>query len=146
MSSLFASDFLPHAASFSFAFYNVAGHWMLERHERWKVIVYALLGASLFWLVLNPPWRVMAANYSRGQWTFLAIFAVTSMLLPFSFYFAGLVYLDATRAIVTSCLEPVFAILFAAIYIGEGVTLLQVVGIAVVLAATVLVQRGSSRK
>ena len=62
------------------------------------------------------------------------------MLLPFSFYIAGLQYLDATRAIVTSCLEPVFSILIAAITLGELVRPVQVVGIVVVLTATVLVQ------
>jgi len=63
-----------------------------------------------------------------------------SMLLPFSFYFAGLQYLDATRAIVTSCLEPVFAILIAAAFLGEGLGPLQVVGVVVVLTASIVVQ------
>ena len=63
-----------------------------------------------------------------------------SVLLPFSFYFAGLQYLDATRAIVTSCLEPVFAIVLAAAFVSESLRTVQVVGIAAVLIATVLVQ------
>jgi drug/metabolite transporter (DMT)-like permease len=70
----------------------------------------------------------------------MAIFAVTSTLLPFSFYFAGLHHLDATRAIVTSCLEPVFSILVAAIALGELVGPIQIAGMALVLASTVLVQ------
>ncbi len=127
-------------AAFSFAFYNLYGHGLLARYDRWRVLVYTLLGASVFWLFVNPPWKIVAAHYSAGQWSFLALFSVTSVLLPFSFYFAGLQYLDATRAIVTSCLEPVFAIVLAAAFVGEGLALLQVVGIAVVLIATVLVQ------
>jgi drug/metabolite transporter (DMT)-like permease len=63
------------------------------------------------------------------------------MLIPFSFYFAGLQHLDATRAIVTACLEPVWAILLTALILGELVSPIQVVGIVVVLAATILVQR-----
>jgi DME family drug/metabolite transporter len=132
-----ASGFL---AAFSFAFYNVYGHRILARQERWPIIVYALLGASLFWLVVNPPWRIVAAHYSGAQWTFLGVFAVTSMLVPMSLYFAGLQHLDATRAIVTSCLEPVFAILITALFVGEAVHALQLVGIALVLLATVVVQ------
>ena len=42
--------------------------------------------------------------------------------------------------IVTSCLEPVFSILIAALTLGELVRPVQVVGIVVVLTATVLVQ------
>ncbi len=127
-------------AAFSFAFYNVYGHRILARHERWLTIVYALLGAAGFWLVVNPPWRILAAHYSGAQWVFLGVFAVASMLVPMSLYFAGLQHLDATRAIVTSCLEPVFAILITAIFVGEAVHALQLAGIALVLVATVVVQ------
>ena len=128
------------AAAFSFSFYNVYGHSLLETHERWKVITHTLMGAALFWMVVNPPWKIVAAHYSGEQWLFLAVFALLSMLLPFSFYFAGLQYLDATRAIVTSCLEPVFAILIAAAFLSEGLGPLQVVGVVVVLTASVVVQ------
>jgi drug/metabolite transporter (DMT)-like permease len=90
--------------------------------------------------VINPPWRLAAVNYSKEQWLYLVVFAITSVLVPFSFYFAGLQYLDATRGIVTSCLEPVFSIIIAAIVLGERVRSLQTVGIMLVLVATVLVQ------
>ena len=127
-------------AAFSFAFYNVYAHGLLLRHDRWRVLIFALLGAALFWMVINPPWRVMAQHYSSQQWLFLLVFAVTSVLVPFSFYFAGLQHLDATRAIVTSCLEPVFSILIAAVAFGELVRPLQALGIVFVLLATLLVQ------
>jgi drug/metabolite transporter (DMT)-like permease len=127
-------------AAVSFAFYNVYGRKLVAAHDRWTVITYAFFGAAAAWLLINPPWRIVAAQYSLGQYLFLVVFAVLSVLIPFSLYFAGLHHLDATRAIVTSCLEPVFAIVIAAIALGEGVNGLQVIGIVVVLAATVLVQ------
>ncbi len=127
-------------AAFSFAFYNVFGHGLVARYQRWRVLTYVLLGAALFWLVVNPPWKIAAAHYSGTQWGFLFVFACASVLLPFSLYFTGLQYLDATRAIVTSCLEPVFAILFAAIFVAERLSWLQLVGVALVVAATILVQ------
>ena len=128
-------------AAISFAFYNVYAQHLLQTYQRWTVLVYALLGAAAFWIVLNPPWRIAAHHYSGGQWAFMAVFSMTSMLVPFSFYFAGLQHLDPTRAIVTSCLEPVFAILLTAILLGELVSPIQVLGMVIVLAATVLVQR-----
>jgi drug/metabolite transporter (DMT)-like permease len=131
-------------AAFSFAFYNLYGHGLLARYDRWRVLVYTLLGATIFWLVINPPWKLVA-RYSIQEWGFLLVFSVLSVLLPFSFYFAGLQYLDATRAIVTSCLEPVFAIVLAAAFVSESLQAIQVVGIGVVLVATVLVQLPSRR-
>jgi drug/metabolite transporter (DMT)-like permease len=132
-------------AAFSFAFYNLYGHTLLARYDRWRVLVYTLLGAALFWLLVNPPWKLVAARYSGREWGFLLVFSVLSVLLPFSFYFAGLQYLDATRAIVTSCLEPVFAVMLAAVFVGESLQPVQGVGIAVVLLATVLVQLHARR-
>ncbi len=127
-------------AALSFAFYNIAGHKVLQRNDRWAVIVFAFCGATIFWTVVNPPWRVLAMHYSGGQWMFLFIFAIVSVLVPFSLYFSGLQFLDATRAIVTSCLEPIAAISFAALAIGEPVRIIQILGMVLVVAATVLIQ------
>ena len=132
-------------AAISFAFYNVYGQHLLQIYNRWTVLVYALLGAAVFWLVVNPPWKIVAQHYSGGQWLFMVVFAIVSMLVPFSLYFTGLQHLDPTRAIVTACLEPVWAILLTAIILGELVSPMQVVGIVVVLAATILIQRPERR-
>ncbi|MGH9521622.1 MAG: DMT family transporter [Terriglobales bacterium] len=125
-------------AAVAFAYYNVGIPPLLQRHDRWKVLVWLLFWAALFWQVVNPQWRW--PHLSGGQWIFLWVFAFTSVLVPFSFYITGLQHLDATRAIVTSCLEPVFSIVIAALALGETVSPIQVAGIVVVLGATVLIQ------
>jgi DME family drug/metabolite transporter len=127
-------------AAFSFALYNVGGHSLLARYDRWTVLLYVILSASLFWLVVNPPWKIVAAHYSGEQWLFLLVFSLISVLAPFSFYFAGLQHLEPTRAIVVSCLEPVFSIVIAAVVLGEVMRPLQTVGIVLVLVAIVVVQ------
>jgi len=128
-------------ASFSFAFYNVSGHRILARYDRWRVLVWTLAAASVFWLVLNPPWKVVAAHYAPAQWIFLFVFSMISVLGAFSLYFLGLQHLEPTRAIIASCLEPVFSILLAAMLLGEMLRPIQTLGIIFVLAAIVIVQR-----
>jgi drug/metabolite transporter (DMT)-like permease len=127
-------------ASFSFAFYNVGGHGILARHDRWRVLVWTLASAAAFWLVVNPPWKVVAQHYTAAQWGFLFIFSMISVLGSFSLYFLGLQHLEPTRAIIASCLEPVFSILLAATLLGEGVRPVQTLGIVLVLSAIVIVQ------
>ena len=78
--------------------------------------MYSLFGAAVFWIVVNPPWKIVAQHYSGAQWLLMVLFSITSMLIPFSLYFTGLQHLDATRAIVTACLEPVWAILLTAMF------------------------------
>lgn len=128
-------------ASFSFAFYNVAGHGILIRHDRWRVLVWTLAAASAFWLIVNPPWKIAAAHYAPAQWLFLFVFSMISVLGAFSLYFLGLQHLEPTRAIVASCLEPVFSILLAAAFLGEVLRPVQTLGIVFVLAAILIVQR-----
>jgi drug/metabolite transporter (DMT)-like permease len=127
-------------ASFSFAFYNVGGHRILARYDRWRVLVWTLISASVFWLFVNPPWRVLAAHYAPAQWGFLFVFSMISVLGSFSLYFLGLQYLEPTRAIIASCLEPVFSILLAAALLGESLRPIQTLGIVLVLSAIVIVQ------
>ncbi len=127
-------------AAFSFSFYNVGGHSVLARYDRWKVLLRVLAGAAAFWLVVNPPWKIVAAHYAPEQWLFMGVFSLVSVLLPFSCYFAGLQYLEPTRAIVASCLEPVFSVLIAAIVLGEVLHPMQSAGMALVLVAIVLIQ------
>jgi len=133
-------------AALSFAFYSVAAAGILKRYDRWRVLLYVLVGAVIFWQFINPPWKIAAAHYSRDQISFMVVFAVTSILVPFSFYFGGLQFLDATKAIVTSCLEPAFSIVIAAVFLGEGLGFVQVVGIGVVLLSTILVQMPDRKK
>jgi drug/metabolite transporter, DME family len=130
-------------AAFSFTYYNIAGHSILMKFDRWIVLLYTTLAASLFWAVLNPPNKIAAAHFSATVWIFLFVFAVTSVLVPFVFYFAGLQHLKPTNAIIASCLEPVFTILIAAIALKEVVHPLQAVGIVMVLSSIVVVQRSS---
>jgi DME family drug/metabolite transporter len=127
-------------AAFSFAFYNVGGHSVLARYDRWKVLLWVLVAASTFWIFVNPPWKIIAAHYGLQQWGFMLVFSLVSVLGPFSCYFAGLQHLEPTRAIVVSCLEPVFSILIAALVLGELLRPMQTVGIVLVLVAIVLIQ------
>jgi drug/metabolite transporter (DMT)-like permease len=128
-------------AAFSFTYYNIGGHSVLARYDHWTVLLYVTLSASAFWIVINPPTKIAAAHYSSTTWIFLAAFSMVSVLIPFSFYFAGLQHLEPTKAIVASCLEPVFSILIAAAALKEVVKPLQALGVGMVLGAIVVVQR-----
>jgi DME family drug/metabolite transporter len=127
-------------ASFGYSFYNIAAQGLVTRNHQFTVMFYVLSSAAILWLVVNPPWRLLAQHYSHQQWEFFLLFACLSMVLPYMFYLSGLKYVDPTRAVITSCLEPVFAILFAVILVRETLRPLQVAGIAAVLVATVMVQ------
>ena len=65
---------------------------------------------------------------------------MTSILVPHSLYFAGMQYVVASRAIITSTLEPVVAMASAAVFLTEGLHPVQVVGALMVVSTILLLQ------
>src|SRR5258708_17921891 len=98
------------------------------------------MSSAVFWLFWNPPCKVLAAHYSPAQWGFLFVFSMISVLGSFSLYFLGLQHLEPTRAIIASCLEPVFSILLAAALLRPAVRRIRTQGIALVRSAIVIAQ------
>src|SRR5947207_4418767 len=68
-------------AAFSFSFYNIGGHYILAKYDRWMVLLFTTMSASLFWICVNSPARIAAADYSADAWLFLLGFALLSVLL-----------------------------------------------------------------
>lgn len=127
-------------AAFCFAYYNIGGEALALRADPILVSLYMLVGATVFWCLINPPQRLWAAT-SPAQWAFLLVFSLLATLAPTLLYISGLRHLDPTRAVVTSCLEPVSGILLAAAFLGEALDGGKALGVACVLGAIVLVQR-----
>ena len=127
-------------SAFCFAFFNVYAKIASKRYPVWTVLTYTLISASVFWIVLDtladtgikfPGVDVMAT---------LLVFSITSVLLPYVFYFGGLKTLKPSTAIVVSTLEPVVAIVTAFIFLGETLHLTQIAGGIFVIGAVILLE------
>src|SRR5947208_16843765 len=79
-------------AAFSFAFYNIGGHSILARYDRWTVLLYVTGSASLFWILVNSRWKIASAHYSAAQWLFLLFFSLLSVLVAFRFYISRVLH------------------------------------------------------
>ncbi len=130
------------AAGWAFTFSNLAGGRLSAKIDPLLVMLYSMLGAALLWLPIHPPTSWIAEHYDVRQWAFLLMFGVVSMLVPYTLFFMALQRLDATRVVVTSCLEPVFAAMLAWLLLHEALKPLQVGGVALVILATLLLQTG----
>jgi DME family drug/metabolite transporter len=123
-----------------FAFLGVYTRHLLRRSNIWTMTVYSFIFASLFWLVINPPAAIVSQSPSGATWGGLAVLAVISVLIPHSLFFAGMQHVVASRAIITSTLEPIVAMTSAAIVLGEFLHPVQVIGAVLVVCAIVLLQ------
>ena len=126
------------ASILGFAFLTVFTRYILKRHNVWTMTFYSILFATLFWLVVNPPWVVAQAEVQLPAWGALFLLAIFSLLIPHTLFFGALRWIVPSRAIITSTLEPIVAIGSAALYLGEVLAPLQAVGAVLVLAAILL--------
>jgi drug/metabolite transporter (DMT)-like permease len=118
-----------------FAFYIVFSKRGLARYAPETVLIYTFTIAAVFWAFVTPPWKILAAGYDARLWTMFILLGIFSTLAPFSLFYAGLRYLSPTQAGIVATLEPVVAVLAAALLLGEGLRPLQWVGAALVMAA-----------
>lgn len=128
------------ASAVCWAFFNIYGKKLGKTYSTWQSLTFMFMFAGIFWLCINPPWKISHANYSASAWWIFLLFALISILIPHSFYFSGLKLIPPSVAIITSALEPVVAILSAWLLLGEKLVFVQVVGAIVVVISVLLLQ------
>lgn len=125
---------------FAFAFLTIYVRRMLVQYSVWTVTFYYIMFASIFWFFVYPPWNAGTHTYSAGTWGVLLLLAIASVLVPNLLYSGGLRYLVPSRAVITSTLEPVVAIVTAAVFLGEVINTVQTFGAALVILAIIILQ------
>ena len=129
------------SSAVTFAFYIVYSKRMIGKHPPERVLLYSFLVAGTIWMIVTPPWRIVAAGYPREIWAGFGVMAIISVALPFVCFNAGLRLMPAARAGILAMLEPVVAIVGSAIALGEGLAPRQWTGAVLVLLASGLAAR-----
>lgn len=127
-------------STFCYAFLLVWGKHLSRRYSVWTYLNYGLLAAAVFWCFVVP-WRVQLIALSRPSVVFLLLgFALISVVLPYTCFFLGLKRVPASRGAIVSTWEPVAITMAAWAFLGEALTIPQVIGIVLVLAAIIVVE------
>jgi drug/metabolite transporter (DMT)-like permease len=127
-------------SSLGFAYMLVESKHLLQKYSVWTMLTYAFGFATLFWLVINPPWMIFERNYSLEDWALFWMFAMLSVLIPHTMFMASLKFLEATTVGIASTLEPVVAIAVADVALGEVLNGVQMFGAVAVVGAVLLLQ------
>ena len=126
------------ASALSFSFYIIFSKRGLARYAPETVLLYTFAVACTFWSIITPPWKIVAAHYDAEMWAMFVALGIFSTFLPFRFFYAGLRHLPAAEAGVMATMEPVIAVLVAALVLGEWLRPLQWLGAALVVAGAML--------
>jgi drug/metabolite transporter (DMT)-like permease len=128
------------ASAAFFAFYSLMGGAAASRFSPYTTLVYGLGFAAAFWLVVLGPGDVLALFSRAGTAAAVLSMAVLSTIIPFGAFLAALRIIEPTNATVTSTIEPVIAGMGAYFLFGESLTVVQLLGGVLVIAAIFVVQ------
>ena len=139
------------AAAITFAIYLVGSERAGHSYSAFTTLVWGFGFATLFWLVVSPPWTFPFGDFDSLENLALGLgVVVVGTLLPFLLRSPRCATLPAPRVAVVATLEPVLAALIAWAVHDEALAAVQLLGVAVVVAAVVgadapAVGRGGSR-
>ena len=157
----FAFDLIGIAASLLCAFALAAYFLMSEKigktREPISMLIFGMTFASLFWLVVVPPWTFpfevfttqmdlggIAAGTMVPGWIMIAAAAIFGTVVPYMLVLSGMRYLTASTSSVIGMLEPVIAGAFAWAWFSQSWDLIQLIGAATVLFGIYLADRAKS--
>ena len=157
----FAFDLIGIAASLLCAFALAAYFLMSEKigktREPISMLIFGMTFASLFWLVVVPPWtfpfEVFTTQMNLGGiadgtmvpgWVMIGAAAIFGTVVPYMLVLSGMRYLSASTSSVIGMLEPVIAGAFAWAWFSQSWDFIQLIGAATVLFGIYLADRAKS--
>jgi drug/metabolite transporter (DMT)-like permease len=142
-------------AAISLATYYIAGKNMLSNRDTISVTFWAFAVSALFWSLAKPwwtvPWSAMthevtlpgSVSVTTTSWALVLWVVVLGTIAPFLLVVGALKRLPPTEAGVLGMVEPVLAGAVAWVWLGEALTVVQVVGSLVVIAGIIVAQRAT---
>ncbi|MCF6136326.1 DMT family transporter [Pseudalkalibacillus berkeleyi] len=128
-----------------YALYSIFGKYALKKYTSITVITYTFIFASVVLIPVTGLWKQSDVVLKSGVLMNSLGLGLISTVLAFMFYTVGLQYIESSRASITATVEPVVATLVGVILFKEQLTAWQIVGIALVLSAVIVVQENKKR-
>ena len=128
-----------------YGLYSILGTIALRRYSPYTVTTYTFLFAAAgSWLICGPA-DMISKFTAAADLPFLLFFccltALVTAVIPFLSYTLGLRTVEASRAGILATIEPMVATLIGILVFAEPLTLLSGLGILLILAAVVLLNR-----
>ena len=128
-----------------YGLYSILGTIALRKYSPYTVTTYTFLFAAAgSWLVCQPTdliSKFSAAKNLTGLLLFCVLTGLVTAVIPFLAYTLGLRTVEASRAGILATIEPLVATLVGIVVFSEPLTLLSGMGIVLILAAVVLLNR-----
>lgn len=134
-------------AGLCYSLYTIFGQIGVRRYDPITVTVWAFIMATVFSAPLVDFGHLVSQISVVPKGLFLLILSgILTSLLPYVFYTLALGRMDAGRAAIIACVEPVVAALAGVLLYHEQLSVQFVIGIGLVLSAVVILNVGLKSK
>lgn len=128
-----------------YGLYSILGIIALRRCSPYTVTTYTFLFAAVgSWLICRPADMLSKFGGTAdlpGLVLFCCLTALVTAVIPFLAYTLGLRTVEASRAGILATIEPMVATLIGILFFSEPLTLVSGIGILLILAAVILLNR-----
>jgi drug/metabolite transporter (DMT)-like permease len=141
-SNLFG-DLLSVAAAALWALYTIKARPLLEKYSALKVTAYSMATGTVLLLPAGG-YELLHQSWSSVPFRSWAAFSFSTFVsggIAFTLWYQGVKTIGVTRTVVYHYIVPFVAVLFAALFLGERITVLQLIGGSAILAGVYLVQK-----
>ncbi len=125
-------------SGFGYGLYSIFGRVALKRYDSMTVTFYTFVFAAAATVPLAQPGAFVALTGSWLTFGKLIALGLFSCVLPYLLYTKGLTGLEASKAAIIACCEPVVAAILGIAAYGEPAGWMRLAGIALVLGAIVV--------
>lgn len=127
-------------SSFAYAFYNVHAEIKLKNFEPLVINFYTTLSTLAVALILHPGFFRFEFTMTLDLLVYICELAVISGILPVIFIYKGISLVGADKASITATSELPITIVLSFLMLGERMSLLQLVGILLIICSIVILQ------
>jgi len=128
------------AGAFIYANYIVVGSRLPRDLSPIAATAVVTTSAALVYAAIGAARGLRLPGTPAGWWAIVAI-GVVCTVVAVSLFLAGLERIGPVRASIYSTVEPVFTVLLAALFLGEAITPVRIVGGGLILGAVLLLAR-----
>ncbi|MHB1090374.1 MAG: DMT family transporter [Ilumatobacteraceae bacterium] len=135
--------------AFTYAIYSVIGSRLMPNTDVMTGLLIVLFGAAcsftLVWLI-NPPGMPTTMPRDLASWLSALEIAVPGTIVAMGLFFAGMNRIGAGKSAVVQTSEVLVTVTMGLMFLGESLTLRQVIGAMLILGGVVLLAQKEAKR
>lgn len=124
-------------AAIGVAFYTLQPRQLLKEYGATIVTGWGMLIGGIVFQLIHPIWQP-GFEVDVKALCYMGFIIVVGTACAFSFYLASINYIDASLANIIAAMEPLVANVLTVVLLGQTWTLIQLIGMAIVISSVVL--------